>query len=108
MQTVDSLKVIPQLADLGLFDPKGEDASVINQSGYVKAQVCRCQGDPTIFDSLVPRGRRLVRRILLDPRLKQIGVRYAAFELPPDAAIAGKLKLLNPEPIAGMWLYELP
>ena len=44
----------------------------------------------------------------LDARLKEIGVRYAAFAEQPDSAIADKLKLLSPEPIAGMWLYELP
>ena len=106
MQTVDSLKVIPQLADLSLFDPTGEDASVINQSGYLKAKL-PVPGDPTIFDSPSP-GVVVWCVDPLDPRLKQIGVRYAAFEVPPGAAITGKLKLLSPEPIAGMWLYELP
>ena len=106
MQTVDSLKVIPQTADLSLFDLTGEDASVINQSGYLKAKL-PVAGDPTIFDSPSP-GVVIWSVNPLDPRLKQIGVRYAAFEVPPGKAITGKLKLLSPEPIAGMWLYGLP
>ena len=106
MQTVNSLKVVPQLADLGLFDPEGEYAPVINQSGYVISQSLP-EGEPSVFESP---SQGVVNWSVspLDPRLKQIGVRYAAFAQRPEAAIADKLTLLSSAPIAGLWLYELP
>ena len=44
----------------------------------------------------------------LDPKLKEIGIRYVAFDSLPDSSIRQKLKLIFKEESAGIWAYELP
>ena len=106
LRNINSLKITPQLSDLEVFDPEGKFTAVVNQSGYVVSQLPTPQ-EPVGFKS--PSAGIVFWSVdPLDPRLKQIGVRYAAFSVAPDPAVAAKLKLLSPAPIAGMWLYELP
>ena len=106
LQTVNSLKVVPQLADLSRFDPDGEGASVINQSGYVLSTPLPA-GEASLFESSGP---GLVNWSVspFDPQLKKIGVRFAAFAERPGPEVAGKLTPLDPQPVAGLWLYALP
>ena len=44
----------------------------------------------------------------LDPKLKEIGIKYVAFDFPPDSSIRQKLKLIFKEESGGIWAYELP
>jgi len=44
----------------------------------------------------------------LDPRLRSLDVRYAAFVSPPPVTVASRLKPLAAGPVSGFWLYALP
>ena len=44
----------------------------------------------------------------LDPALRRVGVRYAAFTTRPPPAIAASLRPILTVPVSGFWLYELP
>jgi hypothetical protein len=106
LRNVNSLKIIPQVKDLEHFDPDGQYTSVINQSGYVVAKTI-AEDEPSAFESPSP-GIVLWSVSPLDARLQEIGVQYAAFADKPADDVAAKLTLLSSDPIAGMWLYELP
>ena len=44
----------------------------------------------------------------LDPKLKEIGIKYLAFDYPPDSSIREKLKVILEDTSSGLWAYELP
>jgi hypothetical protein len=102
----NGLKIIPPLDELALFDPTGKYASVFNQSCYLVAQV-QTETRPAEFESPNP-GLVLWKVNPLDPRLKEIGIKYLAFDTPPDPSIRQKLKLIFEEESTRIWAYELP
>jgi hypothetical protein len=42
-----------------------------------------------------------------DPILKELGIKYAAFDFLPDNDALKELRPLCAEPVDGYWLYEL-
>ncbi len=101
----NGLKIIPPLAELTLFDPAGAYASFFNRSCYLVAQVQTGTG-PGEFDNPNP-GMVVWKVNPLDPKLKEIGIRYLAFDSPPDLSIRQKLKLLFKDESSRIWAYEL-
>jgi hypothetical protein len=102
----NGLKIIPPLDELALFDPTGKYASVFNQSCYLVAQV-QTEARPAEFESPNP-GLVLWKVSPLDPKLKEIGIKYLAFDTLPDSSIRQKLKLIFKEESTRIWAYELP
>ena len=105
-EIVNGLKYVPDLKTLGVFDPTGAQHNLINRSMWLLAEPE--YGDrPAGFEPLPP---NLVKwRVSpLDPALRRVGVRYAAFTTRPPPAIAASLRPILTVPVSGFWLYELP
>jgi hypothetical protein len=102
----NGLKIIPALDELTLFDPEKQYTSIINQSCYLLAYV-QTEAGPSQFKSSGP-GYVDWKVNPLDPKLKEIGIKYVAFDSPPDSSIRQKLKLIFKEESRGIWAYELP
>lgn len=102
----NGLKIIPALNELALFDPDKRYRSIINQSCYLLAHV-QTEVGPGQFESSGP-GYVEWKVNPLDPRLREIGVKYVAFDSPPDSSIREKLKLIFEEESGSIWVYELP
>lgn len=106
LDLANGLKIIPAVDDLTRFDPSGKYTSVINQSCYLVTHV-RTEMGPSEFES--PSVGIVVWKVNpLDPKLKEIGIKYVAFDSPPDSSIQQKLKLIFKEEPGGIWAYELP
>jgi hypothetical protein len=100
------VRYVPDLPALRVFDPSGEAETTLNRSGHLLAEPI-FDDRPTSFDLSIATNVHW-KVSPLDPRLKQIGVRYVAFLSPPPPAAAVLLKPLSPTPLSGFWLYRLP
>jgi hypothetical protein len=105
LDLVNGLKFIPPLEELSLFDPARKYDSVLNQSCYLIVHV-QTETGPSEFESPNP-GVVVWKVNPLDPKLKEIGVKYLAFDAPPESSIRQKLKLIFKEESNGIWAYEL-
>jgi hypothetical protein len=106
LDVLTGLDYVPDLQSLSVFDPTGAQRSIINRSVYFLAEPKYDDG-PSTFE--LPEYQVVFWRVNpLDPRLRRIGVRYAAFAQAPPPHIAARMKALSPGPISGYWLYELP
>jgi hypothetical protein len=100
------VKYVPDLKGLSVFDPSGTQRDLINFSRWFIAEP-EYRGSPARFDEV----RWDILRLTvspLDPGLKQLDVRYAAFRREPPAEIAARMKSLASGPVDGHWLFELP
>jgi hypothetical protein len=105
-EIVNGLKYVPDLKTLGVFDPTGAQHNLINRSMWLLAEPE--YGDrPAGFEPLPP---NLVKwRVSpLDPALRRVGVRYAAFTTRPPPHVAASLRPILTVSVSGFWLYELP
>jgi hypothetical protein len=91
---------------LEVFDADGTYRDLLNSALYLLT-VPRFDDDRAVFDMAGPNVLRLSVSPL-DPRLRSLGVRYAAFASPPPISAAARLKPLSAGPVSGFWLYELP
>ena len=105
-EVVNGLKYVPDLTTLSVFDPTGAQHNLINRSMWLLAEP-EDGSRPAGFEPLPP---NLVKwRVSpLDPGLRRIGVRYAAFTTRPDPTVAASLRPILTVPVSGFWLYELP
>jgi hypothetical protein len=105
-EVVNGLDYVPDLASLSVFAPTGVQREVINRSVWLLAEP-KYDDDRAAFED--PRGDMLIWHVSpLDPRLRRIGVRFAAFVHRPPAHVAARLGELSADPISGFWLYEIP
>ncbi len=104
-EVMTGVRYVPDLEALRVFDPAGAQATIINRSGHLLAE--------PIFDErpasfALPMATDVTWNVSpLDPRLRRIRVRYAAFLAQPPLPIAARLRALSPTPVSGFWLYEL-
>jgi hypothetical protein len=103
---VNGLKYVPDLKTLSLLDPTGAQRDLVNRSAWLLAEP-EYGNRPATFDELPPNILRL-KVNPLDPALRHIGVRYAAFLREPPPEIAASMKPLANGRVSGFWLYELP
>ena len=103
---VNGLKYVPDLKALAVLDSTGAQRDLVNRSAWLLAEPEYGNRAPTV-DQIPPNLLRL-RVSPLDPALRKIGVRYAAFSVEPPKEIAERMKLLAGERVSGFWLYELP
>jgi len=106
LNLANGIKIIPALNELTRFDPEGKYRSVFNQSCYLVAQVHK-ENDASEFET--PNNGVVIWKVNpLDPRLKEIGIKYLAFDSPPDPSIRQQLRVILEEESNGIWAYELP
>jgi hypothetical protein len=105
-RVVTGLHYLPDVESLSVFDPDGSEQSIVNRSGWLLAEP-RYDGRPAIFEQRQPT-IQVLNVNPLDPGLKQIGVKYAAFVVRPPQEIRARLVELNPDPVSGFYLYALP
>lgn len=99
------LKYVPDLKDLDLIDPSGKNHATFNQSGYLLAGLSTNGRS----DEIEPHGAILLWKVNpLDPKLREMGIRYVAFESQPPLDIVRRLKPIAPNPVSAFWIYELP
>ena len=101
----NSFKVLPDRRAMAAFDPEGRFRRACNQSGHTMVRPLP-EGQPARFND---RDAGLLRWSVspLDPALRQVGIRFLAFEEPPDARLAAKLKCVAAD-VPGVFIYELP
>ncbi len=102
-------RYLPDIDHFSLFKQRGLDLEGFNRLGYLLV---------TLPDEDRQTKLHLINPVIvdwkvspLDPLLKQIGIRYVAFdaisEPPPPWAARGLIKLAD-HPVDGFWLYRLP
>ena len=106
LNLVNGLKIIPALDELARFDPAGKYTSVINRSCYLIAHPHSEVGQSEFESPAI--GVVTWKLYPLDPKLKDIGVKYLAFDSPPPPSIQEKLKLIFKKEAEHIWAYELP
>ncbi|MCU1262700.1 MAG: hypothetical protein JWO80_5585 [Bryobacterales bacterium] len=102
----DGLRYLPDIDHFALLRSNGVDVRPLNNLGYFDALMlkpgerARAQLDEagTVQLSVSP----------LDPLVKELGIRYVAFEKQPPGEIAARLKAIGDGPVSGFRLYELP
>ncbi len=105
-EVVTGLRYVPDLEMLSAFDPTGEQHDVTNRSGLLLAEPLYSD-EAASFDQLEFYSVRW-NVSPLDPRLRQVGIRYAAFATRPPAAVAARMTTLSDFPVDNFWLYALP
>jgi hypothetical protein len=105
-EVVTGWKHVPDLKTLSVFDPAGVYGDVVNRGAWFLAEPA--YGPVSAAFEEVPPYLVKWRVSPLDPALRHVGVRYAAFQAPPPADVASRLKPLAEGPVDGLWLYELP
>lgn len=106
IDVVDCLKIVPDKARMGVFDPDGRYADVINRSSYFIARLAG-PNEPSSFES-PSLGNVLWKVNPLDPRLKQIGVDHVAFASePPTGEYLRELTPLLESSLPDVQVYHL-
>jgi len=88
------------------LDLAGKYQDIYNESGFILVQL--------IPEGQEPQFKKIQNGIIeigispFDPKLKQIGIKYIAFDYNPGIMDGrGVLKQIGSGPMAGFWLYEL-
>ncbi|MBV8847736.1 MAG: hypothetical protein JO307_33395 [Bryobacterales bacterium] len=98
------MKYVPDLKDLGVFDPTGENFAKFNRAGYLLASLA-ANSSSNDFEQ---NGIVVTWKVNpLDPRLRQVGIRYVAFQSEPPQDIKRSLAPLTSNPVSTFWIYEL-
>jgi hypothetical protein len=105
LQSYNDYHSLPNIQDFPLFRAHGLDTRLLNSAGFFiarpveegKSQVTWPVQDHEFWD-VNPH----------DPILKELHIRYMAFDHPQPASMVAGLKLLADTPMSGFWLYEVP
>ena len=101
----NSFKVLPNLKAMTPFDPGGQSVGAYNQSGHMEVSPLPA-GQPSRFEA-VDLGVLRWSVSPHDPALRRVGIRFLAFDAPPDPAMVDGLRRVAPE-VPRIWIYELP
>lgn len=96
---------IPDIDHFPLFAANHVDLEILNRDGYLNAHL-RAPGEQ-MFVKLRTIGVVEWDVSPADPILKQIGIRYVAFDNQPAAVWSSYMRPLSASPVDGFWLYEL-
>jgi hypothetical protein len=96
---------LPDIDHFPVFAANHLDLNILNRDGYLDAHLRRPE-EPLKLEL------RAAVLVQLDVRpgdqiLKQLGIRYVAFDFLPDEKALPLLRPLSAEPVDGYWLYEL-
>jgi hypothetical protein len=104
-QVYGSNHYLPDIDHFAVFAADGFNLDILNRDGYLEAHLRR-PAEPMKMENPAAAILRLDVRPE-DPILKQLGIRFVAFDfLPEESALRG-LRPLCAEPVDGYWLYEL-
>ncbi|MDP8990027.1 MAG: hypothetical protein M3N41_08110 [Acidobacteriota bacterium] len=98
-------RYIPDVDHFALFKARGLDTDLMNRGAYFTAR---------LIDASAPSRFELVNSSVIrwhvgvsDPLLKQLGIRYLAFDKEPPPGVTAYLMPLSAVPVGGLWLYRL-
>ena len=99
-------RYLPDIDHFSLLAARGLDLATFNRLGYLDA-IAIPWNQPSTFhlDSQV-----VVRWYVNanDPILRQLGIRYVAFDVKPAPDLSAGLRPISADAVDGFWLYELP
>jgi len=96
---------LPDIDHFAVYSANHLDLNLINRDGYLDAHL-RTPSEPLKLELPSPVIVQLDVRPG-DPILKQLGIKYLAFDRLPDPAALALLSPLSEKPVDGFWLYEL-
>lgn len=96
---------LPDIDHFPVFAADHFDLDILNRDGYLDAHLRR-PAEPMKVENPAPAILQLDVRPD-DPILKQLGIRFVAFDFIPDESALRGLRPLCPGPVDGYWLYEL-
>ncbi len=99
-------RYLPDVDHFALFRARGFDTDVINRGAYYTARLIE-PGAPSRFELI---NSSVIRWYVgvADPLLKQIGIRYLAFDKKPPPEVITHLTPLSATPVGKLWLYSIP
>ncbi len=100
-------RYLPDVDHFQLFASRHLDVNLYNRAGYTLAGPIPVT-KTTYLDPVAAPIQVNWRVSPEDPILRQLGIRYAAFETKPTGEIAAKLTPLLDHPTDNFWLYRLP
>lgn len=105
MRRLYQCRYIPDVDHFALFRARGLDTDLMNRGAYFTAR---------LIDASAPSRFELVNSSVIrwhvgvsDPLLKQLGIRYLAFDKKPPPEAAAYLMPLSDTPVGRFWLYRL-
>ncbi len=99
------LHYLPDVDHFPIFSANHLNLEILNRDGYLTAHLRQNAGNMRV--ELVNTGIVQWDVSPADPILKQIGIKYFAFDQPPGQDLLPFISPLSPEPIDGLWLYEM-
>jgi hypothetical protein len=100
------MRFLPDLDHSSLFAARALNPEILNRLGYL---VARPVGqEETAAFKLRVEGVVEWDVSPTDPLLRELGIKYAAFDQEPTPAVSSNLIALADGPIDGFWLYRLP
>jgi predicted small integral membrane protein len=103
--TYTGMRFLPDIDHLSLFQARGMDAQAFNNSTYLLALPLR-PGSKSYFDNPAAHSTRWFVNPA-DPILKEVGVRWIAFDQKPPPELTAQLTPLSNGPVDKFWLYKV-
>jgi hypothetical protein len=100
------MRFLPDLDHFSLFAARGLNPEILNRLGYLVARPVGQEETPAF--KLRVEGVVEWEVAPSDALLRQLGIKYAAFDQEPTPAVSSNLIALSDGPIDGFWLYQLP
>jgi hypothetical protein len=98
-------RYLPDIDHFSLLRSRGVDVTVLNRLGYLTALPIARDEQTTV---------KLINPLIVewdvapnDPLLKQVGLRYVAFDEEPDPELVEGLRSLSDRAVDGYWLFAL-
>jgi hypothetical protein len=97
-------RYLPDVDHFATFAARGLDTNLINRGGYLTAHLnANAPSRFELINSFVIRWRVDAS----DPLLKELGIRYLAFDQKPPPEVTAHLIPLSVTPVGRLWLYRL-
>jgi hypothetical protein len=104
LDSYTGMHYLPHIEDFAIFRKHGLDLRILNQGGMSIVKPLAA-GKPSTVESPAP-GTVIWSVNPNDAIVKELGVRYIAFESMPEPSMVEGWKRVVDEPVSGFWLYE--
>jgi hypothetical protein len=100
-----TFRFLPDVDHFPLFAASGLDTDLINRDGYLTAHLMAASA-PSRFELI---NNYVIRWNVdtSDPLLKELGIRYLAFDQKPPPEVTAQLIPLSATPVSTLWLYRI-